>query len=90
MADITLKNVPDELYLQLKSRTEFHLRSLDQEAIMCLELALQNNPIDAGSILERARKQIGGQLNDEDLLAMKNEAGHDRREHECDRIPSYS
>jgi antitoxin FitA len=42
MATMTLKNVPEELYEQLKRSAERHRRSLNREAIVCLERALQS------------------------------------------------
>lgn len=40
MTTITLKNVPDELHSRLKARAEANHRSLNREAIRCLELML--------------------------------------------------
>jgi plasmid stability protein len=40
MATITLKNVPDDLHRRLKERAERHHRSLNREAIRCLEEAV--------------------------------------------------
>jgi len=40
MATITLKNVPEEVYAALKQQAKRHKRSLNQEAIVCLDLAL--------------------------------------------------
>ena len=40
MATLTLKNFPDQLYAQLKARAVEHRRSLNREAILCLEEAL--------------------------------------------------
>jgi plasmid stability protein len=37
---ITLKNVPDELYERLKAAAKAHHRSINSEAILCLESAL--------------------------------------------------
>lgn len=42
MATITLKNVPDDLYDQLKRSADRHRRSINREAILCLEQALQS------------------------------------------------
>ena len=37
MATLTLKNVPDDLHRRLKARAEQNHRSLNREAIRCLE-----------------------------------------------------
>lgn len=37
---ITLKNIPDELYDRLKASAKAHRRSINNEAIVCLEGAL--------------------------------------------------
>ncbi len=55
MASMTLKNVPDELYLQLKESADLHRRSLNSEAIVCLQRALQSERLDPKTLLARAR-----------------------------------
>lgn len=37
---LTLKNIPDEVYARLKLSAETHRRSMNSEAIFCLEAAL--------------------------------------------------
>ena len=37
---LTLKNIPDEVYVRLKAAAESHHRSLNSEAIVCLESVL--------------------------------------------------
>lgn len=37
---LTLKNIPDAVYERLKASAEAHRRSLNSEAIVCLEAAL--------------------------------------------------
>lgn len=39
-ATITLKNIPDAIYEQLKQAAEAHHRSLNSEVIACLETQL--------------------------------------------------
>lgn len=55
MATMTLKNVPDELYEQLKQSAERHRRSINSEAIVCLERALGSERVDPDTLLTRAR-----------------------------------
>lgn len=52
---ITLKNIPDELYERLKASAESHRRSLNGEAIVCLEAVLLPGRIPVGERLARAR-----------------------------------
>lgn len=40
MATLTLKNVPDDLHRRLKARAERNHRSLNREAIRCLEASV--------------------------------------------------
>ncbi|MDR3089466.1 MAG: hypothetical protein LBU39_06575 [Desulfobulbaceae bacterium] len=61
-ATLTLKNIPDTLHARLKAAAKANRRSLNNEAIVCLETALmpQNNSVskhfDAARML-RARFQ---------------------------------
>ena len=43
---LTLKSIPDEVYERLKASAEVHRRSLNSEAIACLESAFK--PEDIG------------------------------------------
>jgi plasmid stability protein len=49
-ATITLKNVPPELHRSLKEMAKKHKRSLNQEAIHCLEGALAMSVSDRPSL----------------------------------------
>ena len=37
---LTLKNIPDEVYIRLKAAAASHRRSLNSEALVCLESVL--------------------------------------------------
>lgn len=52
---LTLKNIPDEVYERLKDSAESHRRSLNSEAIVCLETALLPGRIAPAERLARAR-----------------------------------
>lgn len=54
-ATITLKNVPAEMHAALKQQAKRHKRSLNQEAIHCLDLALGRVPRDAQTLLRGVR-----------------------------------
>ena len=53
---ITLKNIPDEVYRRLKAAAEAHRRSLNSEAIVCLENALVPSKVNPSERLARARE----------------------------------
>jgi plasmid stability protein len=55
MANLTLKQVPNELYQRLKERAAAHRRSINNEAIMCLEQILEPRKLEVESWLEEAR-----------------------------------
>lgn len=54
-ATLTLKNIPDEVYERLKDSAESHRRSLNSEAIVCLETVLLPGRIAPAERLARAR-----------------------------------
>ncbi len=65
MATITIKNIPDDLYAKLKKAAAAHRRSLNSEAIVCLETALTSHPTDGlEAFLARvkARQQRTGMI----------------------------
>ena len=53
---LTLKNIPDAVYTRLKSAAEAHRRSLNSEAIVCLESVLLPTKIAPSERLARARE----------------------------------
>lgn len=53
---LTLKNIPDAVYTRLKSAAEAHRRSLNSEAIVCLESVLLPTKIAPSERLTRARE----------------------------------
>ncbi len=55
-ASLTLTNIPDAIYLRLIQTAELNRRSLNAEAIVCLESVLAPNRIDAIDRLARVRK----------------------------------
>ena len=52
---LTLKNIPDSVYERLKLSAELHRRSMNSEAIVCLEAALVPIRIAPAERLARAR-----------------------------------
>jgi plasmid stability protein len=53
---LTLKNIPDDVYQRLKASAQTHRRSLNSEAIVCLESVLLPGRITLGERLARARE----------------------------------
>ena len=72
---LTLKNIPDELYGRLKIAAEMHRRSLNSEAIVCLEKVLTPTRIVASERLARARQLraelSAGQFQAQDVDSLK-------------------
>lgn len=52
---LTLKNIPDAVYERLKASAQLHRRSLNSEAIVCLESALLPGRLPPSERLARAR-----------------------------------
>ena len=52
---LTLKNIPENVYTRLKLSAEVHRRSLNSEAIVCLEAVLVPNRLPPSERLARAR-----------------------------------
>ncbi|WP_146909237.1 FitA-like ribbon-helix-helix domain-containing protein [Arenimonas daejeonensis] len=65
---LTLKNIPDEVYERLKRSAEMNRRSLNSEAIVCLETVLVPSRVPPGERLARARK-LRADLSKEKFLA---------------------
>ena len=74
---LTLKNIPDAVYEQLKRAAETHRRSMNSEAIVCLEAMLTPTGVTAGERLARARELRGtlpkGKFHVKDIDTQKRE-----------------
>ena len=53
---ITLKNIPDDVYDRLRLSAEAHRRSMNSEAIVCLEAVLLPTRVTPTERLARARE----------------------------------
>ena len=53
---ITLKNIPDDVYDRLRLSAEAHRRSMNSEAIVCLEAVLLPTRVTPAERLARARE----------------------------------
>jgi plasmid stability protein len=56
MPALTLKNIPDDLYMRLKESAQIHRRSLNSEILYCVERALVPYRVDVSEHLLTARK----------------------------------
>ena len=56
MPNITVKNIPDDLYEELKRSAKINRRSINQEIIMCIESNVQHKFESPAQVLEKARK----------------------------------
>jgi len=74
---LTLKNIPAEVYEHLKASAEAHRRSLNSEAIVCLESVLLPKRMTVNDRLARARALRAtlpnGNFQAEDISAYKQE-----------------
>ncbi len=72
---LTLKNIPDAVYDRLKLAAEIHRRSLNSEAIVCLESVLMPTKMMPRERIARARELranlSGGEFRARDIDAMK-------------------
>ncbi|MBN2010038.1 Arc family DNA-binding protein [candidate division KSB1 bacterium] len=78
MANITVKNIPDDLYENLKTHAAMNHRSLNNEIIVCIEKVIKSRRIDKERLLDRVqnvrRDNKLPYLTDEMLHEMKNKA----------------
>lgn len=72
---LTLKNIPDVVYDRLKLSAEAHRRSMNSEAIVCLEAALLPARVTPAERLARARGLRAalpkGQFEERDIDELK-------------------
>ena len=74
--NLTLKNVPDALHARLKEQAARNRRSLNAEAILCLERGLGTVSVDPAELRHRLsvlRERAGGYLTDERIEGAKRE-----------------
>jgi antitoxin FitA len=74
---LTLKNIPDEVYERLKAAAAAHRRSLNGEAIVCLEKVLLPRKVSVEERIRRAgelRAALGDrQFSHDDIDTFKRE-----------------
>lgn len=60
MPALTIKNIPELLYQQLKTAAELHRRSINSEVIVCLEKTLAATKITPADRLTRIEQLRAG------------------------------
>lgn len=60
MPALTIKNIPDSLYQQLKTAAELHRRSINSEVIVCLEKTLAATKTAPADRLNRIKQLRSG------------------------------
>ena len=74
---LTLKNIPDDVYKRLKLSAVANRRSMNSQAIVCLEAALISGRPSPKELLSRARELRAmlphGKFSAKDIDAMKRE-----------------
>ena len=77
MATLTLKNVPEKLHKRLKESAAQHRRSINSEAITCLERVLTSQRVDPKEFLAEVdamrERMPKAYITEEFLRAAKNE-----------------
>ncbi len=77
MATVTFKNIPDDLYEQLKQAASAHHRSVNSELIHCLEKTFKPTPVSATELAEKALVLRGrvaaARLDIDEINAAKNQ-----------------
>ncbi len=63
MPSITIKNIPDKIYKELKIKAAQNKRSLNNEVLFCLESYLDNRMIDVEELIKEVKKIRAGILN---------------------------
>ncbi len=75
MSNITVKNIPDGLYEQLRQSAAANHRSINSEIIVCIEKAIHNRKNEVETILadaRRLRERIGRlSISDEEFTEAK-------------------
>jgi plasmid stability protein len=75
MPSLTIKNIPEELYAQLKHHAEIKRRSLNSEVIRCIERAIRSRKVSPEVYVTRARrlraKTVQHRISDEEFSAAK-------------------
>jgi plasmid stability protein len=53
MPTITVKNIPEDIYNDLKKKASLHRRSINSEVIFCIEKAVRGHRLNPSEFLHR-------------------------------------
>ena len=56
MANITVKNIPDDLYKKLSRSAKLNRRSINQEIIVCIENSVEDKIQTPEQVIKKARR----------------------------------
>ncbi len=77
MVSVTVKNIPDDLYEQLKQAANAHHRSVNSELIYCLEKTFRPTPVYASELADKAQKLrsrvAAARLDTDEINAARNQ-----------------
>jgi len=77
MATLTLKNIPDNIYNQLKEAAKLHHRSINSEILYCVERTINPHKVNVAEHLAMAKqlraKTANYLLTDEEIDKAKSE-----------------
>lgn len=75
MTTYTVKNIPPNVYKNLKRAAELNRRSINSEIIFCIENTVQSQAIESEMVLMKARKlrslTQAAPITDDELLLAK-------------------
>lgn len=80
VATVTFKNIPDDLYEQLKRAASAHHRSVNSELIHCLEKTFKPSPVSAAELAEKAlslRGRVAAERLDVDEITAAKDQGRE-------------
>ncbi len=77
MATMTIKNIPDDLYQNLKQQAAANHRSLNSEAIVSLSQAIHKRDASAQNILLKARAL---RVKDNAVIRLTNDVINDAKQ----------
>lgn len=76
MANLTIKNLPDELYEKIKAIAASNRRSINNEVIVIIENAIEKDPIIYDDAIERVRilrEKMNIYVTEDEINQAKNE-----------------
>jgi plasmid stability protein len=77
MPNITVKNIPPELYAKLRELAKANSRSINREVILCIERAVSSRRVDVARVLAEAGRLREATaeyaISDADLTRLKDE-----------------